>query len=237
MRKNLQVKYNKFNLWKTKNIRKILFDKDNIIQFRNYKPKNNITWKQKASVKSKAFSLVLNKWSTSFKNLFSFSMKIFDFKNILKSLPKTSNNTSYNKEVKKNISDNSSLLPSLDKYKGNNLKKAPVIDEAADKERRKNFYKHCNDPIFQLYLNKVRNEIDKSRESQKLVSSKQQECNYYSVLHLMPSAPMEVVEASFRQLSKLYHPDAGGNEQMMQKLAQAYNAIKTERLKSLYLQK
>lgn len=43
----------------------------------------------------------------------------------------------------------------------------------------------------------------------------------YRVLHLLPSAPKELVEASYKCLSKLYHPDVGGDHVQMQAINQA----------------
>jgi len=41
------------------------------------------------------------------------------------------------------------------------------------------------------------------------------------VLHVQPDAPLEVVEAAYRALSKIYHPDLGGDAEKMRELNEA----------------
>jgi hypothetical protein len=48
----------------------------------------------------------------------------------------------------------------------------------------------------------------------------------YTVLHLQPSAPPELVEAAFKCLSKLYHPDRGGDTEKMQALNEAVSILR-----------
>ncbi len=48
------------------------------------------------------------------------------------------------------------------------------------------------------------------------------------VLHVAPDAPREVIEASYRALSRTAHPDAGGSEDAMKQL----NAAKDAALKA-----
>ena len=47
----------------------------------------------------------------------------------------------------------------------------------------------------------------------------------YVVMHLLPSAPPELVSAAHRCLAKLTHPDVGGDHDAMLTLNQAYDAI------------
>ncbi len=47
----------------------------------------------------------------------------------------------------------------------------------------------------------------------------------YQVLHLLPSAPDEVVTVVYRTLARLTHPDVGGDHDAMLALNQAYDAI------------
>jgi hypothetical protein len=49
--------------------------------------------------------------------------------------------------------------------------------------------------------------------------------NVHAVLHLLPTAPSELVKAAYRALSMLYHPDRGGDVQKMQALYAAYEKI------------
>lgn len=49
--------------------------------------------------------------------------------------------------------------------------------------------------------------------------------NPYLVLFLTPNAPLEVVKASYKALSSLYHPDKGGSTDKMIELNEAFAAI------------
>lgn len=51
----------------------------------------------------------------------------------------------------------------------------------------------------------------------------------YAVLHLLPSAPPELIEAAFRCLSRLHHPDRGGETGRMTELNLAVGAIRDRR--------
>ena len=50
----------------------------------------------------------------------------------------------------------------------------------------------------------------------------------YRTLHLLPSAPEDLVKAAYRTLSKLHHPDVGGATSAMQQLNEAYNRLKAK---------
>lgn len=100
-------------------------------------------------------------------------------------------------------------------------------------EENRKILKRFHDPIFQLHLKNLRNNIEKEKQPQTETPVIYKD-DPYAVLHLLPTAPFEVVEASFRQLSKIYHPDAGGNEQLMQRITWAYQTIKEQRLKNCY---
>jgi hypothetical protein len=47
----------------------------------------------------------------------------------------------------------------------------------------------------------------------------------YQTLHLLPSAPPEVVKAAYRALAVLNHPDKGGCEETMKRLNEAYKRL------------
>lgn len=51
----------------------------------------------------------------------------------------------------------------------------------------------------------------------------------YDRLHLQPSAPIEVCEAAYRALSKLYHPDVTGSAFTQQSLNRAIEQIRKEK--------
>ncbi len=47
----------------------------------------------------------------------------------------------------------------------------------------------------------------------------------YSTLHLLPSAPAELVKAAYRTLAQLHHPDRGGDEEEMKAINEAYRRL------------
>jgi len=47
----------------------------------------------------------------------------------------------------------------------------------------------------------------------------------YLTLFVIPAAPPEVVKAAYRALSKLYHPDKGGDVTVMQRINEAYERL------------
>jgi hypothetical protein len=50
--------------------------------------------------------------------------------------------------------------------------------------------------------------------------------NHFHVLHLRETAPVELIEASYRVLARLHHPDAGGTHEAMQAINTAYAQLK-----------
>jgi len=54
----------------------------------------------------------------------------------------------------------------------------------------------------------------------------------YDVLHLLPSAPFEVVKAAYKALALLHHPDRGGDEEVFKEINAAYEIIVEEQEKS-----
>lgn len=51
----------------------------------------------------------------------------------------------------------------------------------------------------------------------------------YALLHVRNNAPIEVIEAAYRALSKLFHPDRTGSTAVQQSLNAAIEAIRKER--------
>ena len=51
----------------------------------------------------------------------------------------------------------------------------------------------------------------------------------YAALHLLPTAPDPLVDAAYRCLARLHHPDAGGDTTAMQQLNAAHEAIRARR--------
>lgn len=48
----------------------------------------------------------------------------------------------------------------------------------------------------------------------------------YTVLHLQPTAPKELVESTYKCLSRLYHPDRGGDTEKMTELNEAVSTLR-----------
>ena len=48
----------------------------------------------------------------------------------------------------------------------------------------------------------------------------------FAVLHLRNTAPMAIVDAAWRALAKLHHPDKGGSEEEFKRISAAYHRIK-----------
>ncbi len=56
--------------------------------------------------------------------------------------------------------------------------------------------------------------------------SPRNETNAHAVLHLLPSAPPELIRAAFKCLAQLHHPDKpGGDTEAMQKINEAYRRL------------
>lgn len=60
------------------------------------------------------------------------------------------------------------------------------------------------------------------------VSTAPRPTTHHTVLHLLPSAPPEVIKASWQALIKKNHPDAGGDTQAAQRINAAYLALKRD---------
>lgn len=54
------------------------------------------------------------------------------------------------------------------------------------------------------------------------------DCNY-AILHLLPSAPPELIESAYRCLSKRCHPDTGGDHMDMLQLNEAITRLRQRR--------
>jgi DnaJ-domain-containing protein 1 len=48
----------------------------------------------------------------------------------------------------------------------------------------------------------------------------------FATLHLLPSAPPEVVRASYKALAMKHHPDKGGDVRAMQRINEAYERLR-----------
>ena len=49
---------------------------------------------------------------------------------------------------------------------------------------------------------------------------------HFRVLHLLPSAPPQLIDGAYRVLARLHHPDAGGDPEVMRRLNAARDALR-----------
>ena len=49
--------------------------------------------------------------------------------------------------------------------------------------------------------------------------------DYYEVLQMSPNATKEVIEASYRCLAKMHHPDLGGDPEIMKQINYVYSIL------------
>lgn len=71
-------------------------------------------------------------------------------------------------------------------------------------------------------------EMDDERESFTPPPTPKPQTSYH-VLHLQPTAPPELVDAAYRCLSRLHHPDQGGDTETMQAINEAASIIRKGR--------
>jgi len=56
--------------------------------------------------------------------------------------------------------------------------------------------------------------------------SPRNETTAHATLHLLPSAPPELIRAAFKCLAQLHHPDKqGGDEEIMKRISDAYQRL------------
>jgi len=70
-----------------------------------------------------------------------------------------------------------------------------------------------------LQINLVMNAYEEPTKAAPVVSTP------YEVLHLLPSAPREVVKAAYKALALLHHPDHGGDAELFKEINLAYESI------------
>jgi|7_EtaG_2_1085326.scaffolds.fasta_scaffold19218_4 molecular chaperone DnaJ len=58
--------------------------------------------------------------------------------------------------------------------------------------------------------------------------------DYYKILGLDPTISKEEIKKTYRKLSKLYHPDRGGDENKFKEISEAYNTLSDERKRQDY---
>jgi len=58
--------------------------------------------------------------------------------------------------------------------------------------------------------------------------------NYYELLQVSPNASKEVIEAAYRRLARIYHPDHGGSTEQMAMLNEAYSVLSNPETRKKY---
>jgi serine/threonine protein kinase len=58
--------------------------------------------------------------------------------------------------------------------------------------------------------------------------------DYYARLHVHPKARKEVIEAAYKALARVYHPDAGGNEEMFKAIGEAHQVLTDRNARAEY---
>jgi hypothetical protein len=77
---------------------------------------------------------------------------------------------------------------------------------------------------YQLFFSAAH--VDRLLETLTGQSPPAKQAEWYKTLFLQPGAPPALVDAVYRQLAKLYHPDVGGDLRTMQAINEAYARIK-----------
>ncbi len=58
-------------------------------------------------------------------------------------------------------------------------------------------------------------------------ATRKPEADPFAALHLLPSAPVEVVKAAYKALAVIHHPDKGGDAVQFTKIQKAWEAVET----------
>ena len=83
--------------------------------------------------------------------------------------------------------------------------------------------------IEAMRMNEKRGIGDTLREAYAMLSAPKTKRDPYEVLGVRSDAPLGVIEASYKALTKERHPDAGGTDEGMTEINLALEAIKAER--------
>lgn len=80
---------------------------------------------------------------------------------------------------------------------------------------------------LELFLREAARELGAQvrREDGRQQPRRPAQADPYAALHLLPSAPPEVIKAAYRALAQLHHPDRGGDTRTMQQINLAYDEL------------
>ena len=68
-------------------------------------------------------------------------------------------------------------------------------------------------------------EIPSRARTRATIATRHTGSDHFQILHLLPSAPPELIAAAYRTLAKLNHPDVGGDATTMRRLTEAHDAL------------
>jgi hypothetical protein len=68
-------------------------------------------------------------------------------------------------------------------------------------------------------------DVPRQTHSKAQAQPRQAGSDHFQVLHLLPTAPPELIDAAFRCLAKIHHPDRGGDSAVMRQLTEAHEAL------------
>jgi DnaJ domain len=68
-------------------------------------------------------------------------------------------------------------------------------------------------------------EEKKSEQRSNRKTGRNEEADPFNTLHLLPSAPVEVIKAAYKALALIHHPDKGGDLRRMQAINIAYEQL------------
>jgi hypothetical protein len=115
----------------------------------------------------------------------------------------------------------SSITPDMRSY--NPATREWFVDEDATGRMRR-WLDYCRANLY-AEVEWLDGETDADPEREWTPPTKPKAVDPYVTLHLLPSAPPEVVKAAYRALAVLNHPDKGGCEETMKRLNEAYKRL------------
>ena len=98
-----------------------------------------------------------------------------------------------------------------------------VDEDAADRLRR--WLDYCRANLYAVVEWFDGEYQDPERERTPPKRARPKPVDPYQTLHLLPSAPTELVKVAYRCLAQIHHPDHGGDEEQMKRLNAAFKIL------------
>ncbi len=99
----------------------------------------------------------------------------------------------------------------------------PSHRRSYDPQRRVWIIKQCAVEQLRRWLNYAEYTLGAEVEYEEQPLS--ETASAFTVLHLLPSAPPELIKAAYRCLAQLHHPDRGGDGEEMKRINSAFESI------------